>query len=92
MHKDLHDICQFDQYLHTLRKNGTNTSAICVRLTNTYTLWVKGAQRLLRNMCKFDQYLHTLRKNVTNTSAICVSLTNTYTLWVKGVQRFSQYV
>ena len=32
------------QYLHTLRKSGTNVYAICVNLTNTYTLCVKVAQ------------------------------------------------
>ena len=31
-----------DLVLRTLRKSGTNSSGICVNLTNTYTLWVKG--------------------------------------------------
>ena len=48
--KTICNMCKFDQYLHTLRKNVTNTSAICVSLTNTYTLWVKGVQR-------FSQYV-----------------------------------
>ena len=34
------------QYLHTLRKSGTNVYAIYVNLTNAYALCVKGAQRL----------------------------------------------
>ena len=49
------------QYLHSLRKSDTNVYAICVILTNTYTLCVKVAQ-IFRNVCKFNQYLCALRK------------------------------
>ena len=33
MHKDLHNMCKFNQYLRTLRKSGTNASAMCVNST-----------------------------------------------------------
>ena len=45
MHKDLRNMCKFDQYLRTLHKSGTNASAICVYSINTHTHWVKAAER-----------------------------------------------
>ena len=35
------NLSHLTQYLHTLRKTGTKVYAICVNLTNTYTLCVK---------------------------------------------------
>ena len=48
--QDLRNMCKFDQYLHTLRKSGTNTYAICVYLIHIYTLCIKGTQRFTQHV------------------------------------------
>ena len=56
MHKDLHNMCKFNQYLRTFRKSDTNASAMCENSTN---------------MCEFDHLLHILRKNFAICVSLC---------------------
>ena len=58
----LGNMCKFDQYLHTLRKNGTNTSAICVSLTNTnLTTYCTVCERILQCVWACVNFVHNLR-------------------------------
>ena len=53
------------QYLHTLRKSGTNVYAICVNLTNAYPL------------CKMSTKTYTIWKNLTTHWSFCVRILKT---------------
>ena len=61
MHKDLHNMCKFNQYLRTLRKSGTNASAMCVNSTYMCEFDHLFCVRILQYVCACVNFVHNLR-------------------------------
>ena len=82
-------MCKFDQCLHTFRKSGTNTYAICVYLIHINTLHKRNTKTYAT--CVNFSTLWTFCTRILNTSnTICVNIGTFYSLFALSTEKFTQ--